>query len=166
MQQSAAPRCGHWRQRAWTDKDGPLTPDNSSQGGKWGPHALSLGPNDDSRPIYALKADVFRVLGHPARVRIIELLRDGERSVGSLQVSLGLDSGGTSQHLAILRNHGLVARRREGTTAYYRVADDAIFGLLEAARLLLGRILGRQQALLTEIADSLSDEASPPSPHA
>ena len=48
----------------------------------------------NTRPAHELKANLFRVLGHPARVRILELLRDGERSVGSLQAELGLDSGG------------------------------------------------------------------------
>lgn len=114
----------------------------------------------DPRPVYAAKAELFRTLGHPARVRIIELLRDGERSVGSLQGALGLDSSGTSQHLALLRKHGLVSGRKNGTTVYYRVTDDAVFGLLEAARVLLGSILGRQQAELAELAGSLTDDVS------
>jgi len=54
----------------------------------------------NARPIHEVKAAFFRVLGHPARVRILELLHDGERSVGTLQTDLGLDSAGTSQHLA------------------------------------------------------------------
>ncbi len=76
-------------------------------------------------PLYVAKAALFRTLGHPARVRILELLRDGERSVGALQEGLGLDSGGTSQHLAALRRIGLVESRREGTSVYYRAADAA-----------------------------------------
>ncbi len=78
-----------------------------------------------------VKANLFRVLGHPARVRILELLREGERSVGALQVELGLDSGGTSQHLAALRRIGLVESRREGTSVYYRVDDERVFDLLD-----------------------------------
>jgi DNA-binding transcriptional ArsR family regulator len=116
----------------------------------------------DPRPVYAAKAEVFRALGHPARVRIIELLRDGERSVGSLQGALGLDSSGTSQHLALLRKHGLVSGRRDGTTVYYRVTDDGVFGLLEATRVLLGSMLGRQQAELAELAGSLTDDLTSP----
>ena len=65
-------------------------------------------------PVHEVKANLFRVLGHPARVRILELLRDGERSVGTLQTELELDSSGTSQHLAALRRIGLVASRRDG----------------------------------------------------
>jgi len=119
-----------------------------------------LGPRGEARPIYAAKAELFRVLGHPARVRIIELLRDGERSVGSLQGALGLDSSGTSQHLAVLRTQGLVSGRRDGTTVYYRVTEDAVFVLLESARVLLGGVLGRQQAQLAQLAGSLSDESA------
>ena len=61
-----------------------------------------------SQSVHVVKANFFRTLGHPARVRILELLRSGERSVGALQAELGLDSGGTSQHLAALRRIGLV----------------------------------------------------------
>ena len=53
-------------------------------------------------PLYVTKATLFRTLGHPARVRILELLRDGEHSVGALQEALGLDSGGTSRWSAAL----------------------------------------------------------------
>lgn len=126
-----------------------------------GTRATLTAARSDPRPVYAAKAEIFRTLGHPARVRIIELLRDGERSVGSLQGALGLDSSGTSQHLALLRKHGLVGGRRDGTTVYYRVTEDAVFGLLEAARVLLGSILGRQQAALAELAGSLTDDVTP-----
>jgi ArsR family transcriptional regulator len=106
------------------------------------------------RPVYELKASLFRVLGHPARVRILELLRDGERSVGALQVELGLESGGTSQHLTALRRVGLVEARREGTSVFYRVPDDRVFELLEAGRALVTRQLEEQQSMLQELAES------------
>lgn len=85
-------------------------------------------------PIYRLKAEFFRVLGHPKRVRILELLRDGERSVGDLQTALELDSSGTSQHLGALRRIGAVESRREGTSVFYRVRDERMFELLALAR--------------------------------
>lgn len=94
------------------------------------------------------------MLGHPARVRILELLRDGEKSVGALQAELELDSGSTSQHLAALRRIGLVESRREGTSVYYRVDDPTVFDLLEAGRAIIGRRLTEQQALLREIESS------------
>ena len=103
------------------------------------------------RPVHEVKAAFFRVLGHPARVRILELLHDGERSVGSLQTELGLDSGGTSQHLAALRRIGLVTPRREGTSVFYRVVDEQTFELLAVAREILSRQLVNQQSLLREL---------------
>jgi DNA-binding transcriptional ArsR family regulator len=103
------------------------------------------------RPVYEVKAGLFRVLGHPARVRIVELLRDGERSVGALQADLGLESGATSQHLAALRRVGLVESRREGTSVFYRASDEKVFDLLEAGRLLVTRRLEEQQSMLREL---------------
>ena len=103
-------------------------------------------------PVHEVKANLFRVLGHPARVRILELLREGERSVGALQAELELDSGGTSQHLAALRRIGLVESRREGTSVYYRASDDRVFDLLEAGRALVTRQLEEQQSMLRELA--------------
>lgn len=104
-----------------------------------------------NEPIYVLKGEFFRVLGHPARVRILELLREGERSVGDLQEALGLDSSGTSQHLGALRRQGLLASRREGTSVYYSVADPRMFQLLETARQILGSNLADRQALIDEL---------------
>ena len=105
----------------------------------------------NARPVHEAKASLFRVLGHPVRVRILELLRDGERSVGALQADLGLDSGGTSQHLAALRRIGLVESRREGTSVIYRVGDERVFDLLEAGRAIIERQLVEQQALLRDL---------------
>lgn len=106
----------------------------------------------NSRPVHEVKANLFRVLGHPARVRILEMLRDGERSVGSLQAELGLDSGGTSQHLAALRRIGLVQSRRDRTNVYYRVEDERVFDLLAAGRDIITRQLAEQQSILQELA--------------
>ena len=108
----------------------------------------------NSRPVHEVKANLFRVLGHPARVRILELLRDGERSVGALQAELGLDSGGTSQQLAALRRIGLVHARRDGTSVYYRVDDERVFDLIAAASEIISRQLEEQQAILRELGRS------------
>lgn len=104
--------------------------------------------------VHEVKANLFRVLGHPARVRILELLRDGERSVGALQAELELDSGGTSQHLAALRRIGLVDSRREGTSVYYRVDDERVFDLLAAGRGIILRQLSEQQSILQDLEAS------------
>ena len=104
-------------------------------------------------PVYALKAEFFRTLGHPARVRLLQALREGEQSVGALQAALDLDSGGTSQHLAALRKQGLVTGRREGTSVYYRVKDPRALELLELAKAILTANLEDNRALLDELAD-------------
>jgi ArsR family transcriptional regulator len=105
----------------------------------------------NSGPVHELTANLFRVLGHPARVRILELLREGERSVGALQAELNLDSGGTSQHLSTLRRIGLVESRREGTSVFYRVDDEQVFELLDAGRGVIARRLAEQQSILREL---------------
>src|SRR5918996_5005407 len=78
-------------------------------------------------PVYALKAQFFRVLGHPVRIRILELLTArGEMNVGELQAELNLDSSGTSQHLAALRQLGVLDSRRAGTNVHYRIRDPIV----------------------------------------
>ena len=109
----------------------------------------------EHHPIYVLKADFFRALGHPTRVRILELVSEQERAVGELQEELGLDSSGTSQHLAALRRQGLVETRRQGTTIYYRLKDARVTQLLRVAREIL-------TANLTETRELLADLGSPP----
>jgi DNA-binding transcriptional ArsR family regulator len=113
-------------------------------------------------PIYVLKGDFFRVLGHPARVRILELLREGERSVGELQAELGLDSSGTSQHLSALRRLGLLESRRQGTSVYYRVRDPRLFQLLEVARQILSSSLADTQSLLDGLQEAPAGAARRP----
>lgn len=108
----------------------------------------------NARPVHEAKATLFRVLGHPARVRVLELLRDGERSVGSLQAELDLDSGGMSQHLSSLRRIGLVQSRREGTTVYYRVDDARVFDLLAAGRDIITHQIAAQQSILRDLKRS------------
>ena len=107
---------------------------------------------DGQPPIYALKADFFRVLGHPARVRLLQILRNGELTVGALQEALELESGATSQHLSVLRKQGLVESRREGTSVYYRVKDPRTLELLELVKGIILATLESNRALLDDLA--------------
>jgi DNA-binding transcriptional ArsR family regulator len=111
-------------------------------------------------PIFALKAEFFRVLGHPVRIRLLQLLRDGERTVGALQAALALDSSGVSQQLAALRKQGLVESRRVGTNVYYRVKDRRTLELLELAKRIIAANLQEGQALLDGLA---GEDFGPPS---
>lgn len=105
-----------------------------------------------SDPVYVVKAQLFRVLGHPVRIRILELLSEGERTVGDLQGELDLDSSGTSQHLAALRQQGVLESRRAGSSVYYRVKDPRVSQLLAVARQILSSALSDSHALLSELA--------------
>ena len=106
-----------------------------------------------SDPVYVVKAQLFRVLGHPLRIRVLELLSDGERTVGDLQAELELDSSGTSQHLAALRQQGVLDSRRVGTNVYYRIRDPRISQLLALAKQILTSALSDSHALLSDLAD-------------
>jgi ArsR family transcriptional regulator len=104
------------------------------------------------QPIHRVKADFFRLLGHPVRVRVLELLREGERSVGELQAALGMESSGTSQHLSAMRKQRLLDTRRQGTSVFYRVRDPRVFQLLEVARQVLTSQLEETRALLDDLS--------------
>jgi DNA-binding transcriptional ArsR family regulator len=73
----------------------------------------------------------FRALGDPLRVRILDLLRDEEVSVTAIATRLGAGQQNVSKHLAVLLEAGMLARRKDGTTVYYRIADEGVFALCE-----------------------------------
>lgn len=113
-------------------------------------------PAGAAQPIHQVKAEFFRTLGHPARVRVLELLRDGEMTVGDLQSELGIDSSGASQHLSALRRQGILEARKEGTSVFYRVRDPRVFQMLESARQVIGSHLEEANALLGELGGPAS----------
>lgn len=94
------------------------------------------------------KAGLFRALAHEVRVRVLEELRAGERSVGELQERLGVSGPNVSQHLAILRGQGVVRSRREGTSVLYAVEDERIYNLLDDARAIFEAQIATGTALL------------------
>lgn len=81
------------------------------------------------------KAEVFQALAHPTRVAIVELLNQGELSVGQLCEKVGVEQANASQHLAILRNKQIVQTRKAGNQIFYRLRDPAFGKVLEALRL-------------------------------
>jgi ArsR family transcriptional regulator len=99
-----------------------------------------------------VKADLYRALAHPMRLRALELLQVEERTARDLQTLLKLDSGAISQHLSALRRQGLVESRREGTTAVYTLADPRIAQLLDLGRQIISTRLAAQHAMLEELA--------------
>jgi DNA-binding transcriptional ArsR family regulator len=114
---------------------------------------MPIVQGDARSPIYALKAEFFRTLGHPVRIRLLQVLREGERTVGGLQAELDLDSSTASQQLAVLRKQGLVESRREGTSVFYRVKNRRTLELLELAKEIISANLADGQALLDGLAE-------------
>ena len=127
------------------------------------PGGQQRGGDVRERPAYRLKAELFRTLGHPARVRLLELLGDGERSVGALQDALELDSSGASQHLSALRRQGLLESRKLGTSVFCRVKDRRTLKLLAIAREILMANLEQSRILLGELdAETTGNSVSTP----
>src|SRR5512138_2002717 len=102
------------------------------------PHPL---PED----LAELIARRFRALGDPLRVRLLDLLRDGELSVNTLAGQLGAGQQNVSKHLAVLVDAGMLVRRKQGNHVYYRIADDGVFALCE-------QVCGSLQSQLSTLA--------------
>lgn len=83
--------------------------------------------------VFDAPARLFKVLGNPARLAILDVLRDGEQCVCHIEAVLGLRQAYISQHLMLLREAGLVADRRDGLNIFYRVDDPGLFRVIDAA---------------------------------
>ena len=113
---------------------------------------MPLTPNQ--KPLYEVKANLFKGLAHPLRIRILELLAAApECTVAVLQAETGLEASHLSQHLAVLRRHRLVASERRASHVYYRLADPAVARLLATARELLVTVLAADRGLLRDAQD-------------
>lgn len=82
---------------------------------------------------YSFKADFFKALGHPLRIRIIDALRGGPLTVNELRLALGVEQSTLSQQLAVLRVRNFIAGMRTGSSIRYSVTDPALWRLLDAA---------------------------------
>lgn len=106
-----------------------------------------------SRPLSEVKAELFKALGHPARVRALEVLAQGEHSVGELQGLVGIELSHLSQQLGVLRRAGLVATRKEGSSVVYALKSPCVAELLEVAKRFLAESLAETRDLLADLAD-------------
>lgn len=114
---------------------------------------MSLGTLGVDRPLYEIKAELFKALGHPARIRILELLASSEQPVRDLIIDTGMEPSHLSQHLAVLKRAGVVTARREGNAVYYRTAHQSVSSLLDAAREFLVDALTRTAHTLTALRE-------------
>ncbi|MFC4034297.1 ArsR/SmtB family transcription factor [Streptomyces polygonati] len=113
-------------------------------------------------PLYQAKAEFFRMLGHPVRIRVLELLQDGPKPVRDLLANIEVERSNLSQQLAVLRRSGIVISTREADTVVYALAGTDVADLVRAARRILTELLADQQDLLTELreADAAADQVA------
>lgn len=102
-------------------------------------------------PLYQAKAEFFRMLGHPVRIRVLELLQSGPLAVRDLLSEIEIEPSSLSQQLGVLRRSGIVVSIREGSTVSYALAGGDVAELLRAARRILTELLAGQSELLAEL---------------
>lgn len=105
-----------------------------------------------SVPLYQAKAELFRTLGHPARIRILELLCERDHAVHELIGEIGVEASNLSQQLAVLRRTSMVVSRRESGEVVYSISVPEVRDLLVAARTILSGLLAAQAELSSELA--------------
>jgi DNA-binding transcriptional ArsR family regulator len=114
-----------------------------------------------STPLYQLKAEFFKTLGHPARIRVLELLSQREHAVAEMLPEVGIEAAHLSQQLAVLRRAGLVTTRKEGSTVFYALTSPHVAELLAVARLILTGVLSGQVELLEDLRIPASSAVAP-----
>ncbi|MEV6106434.1 metalloregulator ArsR/SmtB family transcription factor [Streptomyces sp. NPDC051940] len=107
-----------------------------------------------SVPLYQAKAEFFRMLGHPVRIRVLELLQDGPLPVRDLLAAIEVEPPTLSQQLAVLRRSGIVRSTRESGSVVYELAGGDVAELLRAARRILTEMLAGQGELLAELREA------------
>lgn len=100
------------------------------------------------------KAEFFKALAHPLRIRIVELLAEGERSVNELQALLGSEGSAVSQQLTVLRAKQIVSGTKDGAKVIYALRDPAIAEVLESAKTVFTNQFADTLALLDKMNSS------------
>ncbi|MFI6586109.1 ArsR/SmtB family transcription factor [Embleya sp. NPDC050493] len=108
-------------------------------------------------PLYQAKAEFFRMLGHPVRIRVLELLQDGPLPVRDLLAAIEIEPSSLSQQLAVLRRSGIVTSSRDGSTVVYALAGGDVADLMRAARRILTEMLAGRNELLEELREAEAD---------
>ena len=102
-------------------------------------------------PLRQFKASIFQALGHPTRIAIVEVLRDGELSAGAIIERLRLEQANASQHLAVLRAKQIVNSRKEGNQVFYSVRDPILIEVLDVMRRYFESHVNEEMSMLREI---------------
>lgn len=98
--------------------------------------------------LHQLKAEFFKTLGHPVRIRVLELLSEHEMAVGDILANVGIEASSLSHQLAVLRRAGLVTARKNRSAVYYSLTSPQVADLLNTARVILTTVLTDQAELL------------------
>ncbi len=115
-----------------------------------------MAPTEEhNKRVFELHAGICRTLAHPKRLEILSLLRKGELPVGELAERMGVSLPNVSQHLAVLRDKGIVMTRRKGVNIYYQVAEPKIIQACDLMR----DVLLDQLVQSAELAESLQDRS-------
>ncbi|MFB7830214.1 ArsR/SmtB family transcription factor [Streptomyces sp. NPDC056056] len=114
-----------------------------------------------STPLYQLKAEFFKTLGHPVRIRVLELLSEREHGVAEMLRDTGVEPAYLSQQLAVLRRANMVVARREGTAVYYALTSPQVAELLTTARAILSGVLAVQAGPAADLRAPAPREKTP-----
>jgi ArsR family transcriptional regulator len=101
--------------------------------------------------VFKIKADLLKALSHPGRLKIIEHLKNGEKSVTELVKALEMEQSSLSKHLSILRQVGILHSRQEKVTVYYAVRDKGIYDILKPLTLFLKKKFAESQKVLDHL---------------
>ncbi|WP_406277097.1 metalloregulator ArsR/SmtB family transcription factor [Streptomyces sp. NBC_00191] len=114
-----------------------------------------------SAPLYQLKAEFFKTLGHPVRIQVLELLSEREHAVFEMLPEVGVEPAHLSQQLAVLRRANLVITRKEGSAVHYSLTSPQVAELLRFARTILSGVLAGQADLRAAEPDAVPRQRAP-----
>lgn len=107
------------------------------------------------------KSEIFQALGHPTRIAIVEMLREGETCVGTIFERLNVEQANASQHLAVLRSRGIVVNRKAGNQVFYSLHSKHLIVVLDAMRLYFEERLSEATGMLSEIKQETTTASEP-----
>ena len=112
-------------------------------------------------PLHELQAEICRTLSHPARIAMLHLLAEEPREVGRLATAIGISQPNASQHLAVMRQAGLVEAERDGRGAIYHLTDPGVIGACEV----MAQVMRRRLARMAELSAAIEKTDSESVPH-
>ncbi len=110
--------------------------------------------SEENEKIYSMCAEIFKTLANPIRLMILDLLKSGEKTVNELAELTGRSQANISQHLAVLRQRGIITARREGVNTYYRIACEKVVNLCELIRGVLYEVLKEREKIARKLEEA------------